>query len=298
MNNVLNFSSINIADECFKKASKKISNFSLMMFFYKAGKYRKAINLFDKAADVYKSGKRFDRAGEAYTEAAKCCSEIGKLMDSVNYYADAFQCYKKCDMNRANECIKMAIVTYNLFNKNCPKETGGNDLNDQIIIESNNNYDSLRWYSTLEFSENTIRKSHFFNPKYQHQQSLLIKMADLYIRLKKYDKAAELYNKVAYEYNNNNTNDNGINEYLLNSLFCYLACGDIVLTQKIMETYYSVFNPFSSSNEYIFIANVLDAIINKNRNDFGQTISKYSQKLKFRDWHYAVLLSTKQQIFQ
>ena len=91
------------------EADKKMSggSFFKKLFGSKEDWLEEARDLYEKAANSYKLGDKFDEAGHCYEQ----CADIEKQLDGMpgNYVNDALACYKKSDPVKYSEMVDNAI---------------------------------------------------------------------------------------------------------------------------------------------------------------------------------------------
>lgn len=277
-----------IANDYYKKANEKINRFSIMSIFERTRKYEEAQPLFERAANAYKLAKNFDKAADAYMKVAECYTKIGSMYEVGTHYINAFQCYKKCDMNKAVSCIKLAIELY--------KDEG----NSSMLFKCTK--DLAECYEILNMTEHALESYKLaaeiseIDNRPQQQQQAQQKIAEQHIKLEQYSDAGKIFELLANAYIDNNLLKFKVIDNIFDSLICLLATDDIVMVQRNIERYSDTYANFGSSNECKLVQKLSNAIAEMNIDDYTNAINEYDTIKKLKDWHVKVLLGIKNKI--
>ncbi|KAF5301127.1 hypothetical protein FQR65_LT08957 [Abscondita terminalis] len=77
-----------------------------------SAKVEDAIECYQRAGNLFKMAKNWNRAGGAFCEAATLHFRAGSRHDAAINYVDAANCYKKSNINEAVNCMLKAIEIY------------------------------------------------------------------------------------------------------------------------------------------------------------------------------------------
>jgi alpha-soluble NSF attachment protein len=94
-----------------ESAQKKMNpGFFKKLFSSKETRLEEALDLYEKAATLFKLNKKWQEAGECYENCAKIEEEL-KSDSAAGHYQDAAHCFNFCDKKRGvdnlNKCIKI-----------------------------------------------------------------------------------------------------------------------------------------------------------------------------------------------
>merc|ERR1711862_434189 len=76
-----------------------------------------------------------------------------------------------------------------------------------------------------------------------------------------YDRAVEIYEKVASSSLDNKLLKYGVKEHFLKAAICHLATGDAVVARRALEKYQDMDFSFSSTRECTFLTALVDAFV-------------------------------------
>jgi alpha-soluble NSF attachment protein len=100
------------ADHLTQKARGKLSpGFFEKLFSSHSSRLEEALDYYEKAANIYKLGKKWYQAGECYENCAKILEEL-KSDNTASHYNDAVHCFNFVDKSRANLNLSKCLKTY------------------------------------------------------------------------------------------------------------------------------------------------------------------------------------------
>ena len=67
------------------------------LFFSGANKQDEAMEMYGRAANLYKMAKKWSKAGQTFVSIATHHAKLGNKHDSATHYVDASNCFKKSD---------------------------------------------------------------------------------------------------------------------------------------------------------------------------------------------------------
>lgn len=71
-----------------------------------------AVELYQRAAILFKMAKNWSMAGKCFCEAANLHSKAASRHDAATNYVEASNCYKKVDVQESVSCLSKAIEIY------------------------------------------------------------------------------------------------------------------------------------------------------------------------------------------
>lgn len=270
------------ATEYWDRAEKKMKGFSL---FGGSSKFEEASELYTKAANLYKTSKKWDQAGEAYVKAAECCLKLQSTHEAATNYVNASTCFKKTNTSRSVACLKQAVEFYT--------DEG------RFSVAAKHQKEIAELYETENDLDNSIANYQLAADYYEGEGSAsaanqcLLKVASFSALLDRYDKAIELYEKIAVSSIDNNLLKWSVKDYFLRAGLCYIASGDLVATRRALDRYQDMDVTFSSQREYKLLADLLTACESMDLEAFTQATKEYDSISKLDSWKVSLLLKVK-----
>lgn len=279
-------------DKIFRQATDRLTRFYFCDIFNKSQKYRDSGLLFEKAAQMYKLSNNLKQAATSYIKAADCNKKIENEYDVIGNYLNAFYCYKKYDHKLAIDCANNIIEI-------C-RSQGNLDKIIRIKYELIDLYDDVMDNDRLliECKECLGLLSINNKPDHYGENMIKIKLADTYIRLANYREAAEIYEKLAFEYLEKKYKlalKYRAFDYIFNSAICYLAF-DKIIAERILDTFLENNSEFIITREYECLTKIIIAIKKRDLNLFSNTIYDYNLVKPLMNWQIDVLAYIKEKI--
>jgi len=125
---------------------------------------------------------------------------------------------------------------------------------------------------------------------------LYLKLADLSALESDYYKAITHYEKVAKSSINNNLMKWSVKEYLLKAGICHLCTGDMVATNRALESYRDLDPAFSSTREHQLLVDLCEAVEGGDQEMFADKLFQFDQMSKLDKWKTTLLLRVKEGI--
>lgn len=255
-----------MAAELMRQADKKAKSKSLMSFFGEPSENaERAVELYEKAAVIYKLGKDYDNAGQAYLKAADVtCNILKEKYTAGDKYQQAGTCFSKVSQKSAENAYLQAI--------NCYVDSGYLDRAARILCSIAEMYegtdDCLKYYKeALDMYES--------NGKDAENNKILDKLAS-YLVLNKDDflTAANYYERIA-DYHTRS----GILHYdtrvHAKVVLCHLAADDIVTAKKKYEAFCDMHPSFSKLNGKL-CGQVISSIERYDTQAFTEAVQEYN----------------------
>lgn len=250
-------------------------------------KLDEAAEQYQNAGNYFKCIKKWKEAGDAYYQAAGCLVSIQENDEATTSFINASKCYKKSSPMEAVNSLKQAIQF--LIEKGKLNQAANHQKTIAEIYETDlmdvekalESYETAAdWYST----ENS--------PVLSNQCTL--KVAHLCGELEQYEKAYNLFEKVASNSIDNELAKWSVKEYLLKAGLCHLANkaneGGFM---TFLDTFDEIDGTFRDTREYKFLENLLTSTEEKNVDDFVKVISNYDSLTRLDPWKTKILLKIK-----
>jgi len=270
------------AAEYWDKAEKKMKGFSL---FGGSSKFEEASDFYTKAANLYKTSKKWDQAGEAYVKAAECHLKLQSSHEAATNYVNASSCFKKGNISRSISCLKQAVEFYTDEGRFSVAAKHQKEIAE--LFESENDLD------------NAIANFQLAADYYDGEGSAsaanqcLLKVASFSAVLERFDKAIELYEKIAISSIDNNLLKWSVKDYFLRAGLCHLASGDMVAARRAIDKYQDMDVSFSSQREYKLLVDLLSACENMDLEAFTLATKEFDSISKLDSWKVSLLLKIK-----
>jgi len=256
--------------------------------FMGGAKYEEAAELFTKAGNTFKISKQWDKAGDAFVRAAECYLKLKDVnYEAAQNYINAVLCYKKTNVTVAVQCMRRGIEIFKDEGKFSTAAKYQKDLGELFEGQPDpeNALDAYQASADLYESSDAPKSA----------SPCLLKVAQLSAQLERYDKAAELYERMATEAIDNNLQRYSVKDYLLRAGLCRLVT-DVVATERALEEYASMDATFASQREYTFLTKLVTSIKNYDEEAFSEAALQYDEISKLDSWKTSILLKIKKQI--
>lgn len=125
---------------------------------------------------------------------------------------------------------------------------------------------------------------------------LYLKLADIAALEGDYYKAIANYEKVAKSSINNNLMKWSVKEYLLKAGMCHLATGDMVATNRALESYRDLDPAFSQTREHQLLVDLTESVEQGDQEKFADKLFQFDQMSKLDKWKTTILLRVKEGI--
>jgi alpha-soluble NSF attachment protein len=185
--------------------------------------------MFIKAANLYKLAKKMEEAGQAFIRAAELQIKLNSKHEAASNYVNASNALKKSSLQDAVNCLRTAVELYT------------DDGRFSIAAKHQKEIGEL-YEQELDF-ENAIEAYQTAGEYYEGENSnsaanqCWLKVAQFSAQLEKYDKAIEIYEKVAKASLESNLLKWSVKEYFLKAVLCHMCSGDIVSSKRALEKY-------------------------------------------------------------
>lgn len=247
---------------------------------------RAAADCFEKAANLYKLEKQWDKAGAMLEKVGSCLAATESVFAAGRQYQAAALAYKNGTVANAIASFKIAV---SLFVEDGKFSQAGKALKEQSQLEEAEGSigDAFASICTaidyLETANEPMAAS-----------QLREKAAQLACESNQCQTAAALFEAIA---KNVSSSMAQIDPYF-RATICHLAGGDTVATSKCLERYGADSSDFAKSAEFLFIDEIIQAIETGDRAIFEEAAKTYQQRgrLRLDAWKTQVLKRIKESI--
>ena len=87
-----------------------------------------------------------------------------------------------------------------------------------------------------------------------------------------------------------------VKEYLLKAGMCHLATGDMVATNRAMESYRDLDPGYAQTREHQLVADLAEAVEEGDQEKFADKLFQFDQMSKLDKWKTTILLRVKEGI--
>jgi len=87
-----------------------------------------------------------------------------------------------------------------------------------------------------------------------------------------------------------------VKDYLLKAGICHLASGDLVATQRALDSYTEMDPSFAQTREYKLLCDLKDAVDQGDQESFSDKLFQFDQMSKLDKWKTKLLLRVKDAI--
>lgn len=126
---------------------------------------------------------------------------------------------------------------------------------------------------------------------------VLLKVALFSSQLERYDRAIEIFERVAASSLDNTLTKFSVKEYFLQGALCHLCTGELVAGRRALERYLDLDLTFHGSREAVFLDDIMQAIEADDVDLFTSKIVEYDRISKLNHWKTTILLRIKNSFF-
>ncbi|KAI9179420.1 vesicular-fusion protein S17 [Blastocladiella emersonii ATCC 22665] len=276
------------AELLMEKANKKL-NAGVFSSLFGGNKHEEAEELFTKAANQYKLGKKWKEAGDAFSQAADMQLRLGERDEAASRFIDAANAYKKVDPRDAINALKQAIdilTERGRFQMAAKHQKTIAEIYESDLVDLEK---AMAAYETAAEWFQGEEASALAN-------GCLLKVATFAAQLEQFPKAVELFEKIAASSMDNSLTKWSVKEYLLKAGLCHLAAEDHVGARQAIERYCDLDVTFATQRECIFLQNLLDTLEAGDADAFTGFVVEYDKLTKLDAWKTSILLKIKKGI--
>ncbi|XP_044472902.1 alpha-soluble NSF attachment protein-like isoform X3 [Mangifera indica] len=221
-------------------------------------RYDDAAELYAKSANHFKLAKSWDRAGSLYVILSDCHLKI----------------------------ISMKLPLLVLMLQTVTRKLQTKDIGELYELEQNNEKAILYFERASEYFENAEATTSANQCK--------LKVAQFSAQQEQYQKAIEIYEKIARQSLNINLLKYGVRGHLLNAGLCQLCRGDVVAITNALERYENLDLTFSRTREYKFLADLATTIEEEDVTKFTHVVREFDSITRLDPWKTTLLWRVKE----
>ncbi|KAJ9198360.1 hypothetical protein DTO166G4_2146 [Paecilomyces variotii] len=275
-----------------QKADKALQSASGGFSFFggRSEKYENAADLYTQAANAFRAQKQNKEAGLAFEKAAAIQTQnLNEPDDAANSLQEAFKVYRKTDPEDAARVLSSAIQHYvgrGNFRRAATQQQYLAEVYETEIGDMKKALDAYEKAAEWFDSDNAeaLANKHF------------LKVADLAAIEGDYYKSIEQYERVGKSSINNNLMKWSVKDYFLKAGICHLASGDLVATNRALESYRDIDPTFASTREHQLLVDLTQAVEQGDQEAFTDKLFQYDQLSKLDKWKTTLLLRIKNNI--
>ncbi|KAL1850898.1 vesicular-fusion protein S17 [Paecilomyces lecythidis] len=275
-----------------QKADKALQGASggFSLFGGRTEKYESAADLYTQAANAFRAQKQNKEAGLAFEKAAAIQTQnLNEPDDAANTLQEAFKVYRKTDPEDAARVLSSAIQHYvgrGNFRRAATQQQYLAEVYETEIGDMKKALDAYEKAAEWFDSDNAeaLANKHF------------LKVADLAAIEGDYYKSIEQYERVGKSSINNNLMKWSVKDYFLKAGICHLASGDLVATNRALESYRDIDPTFASTREHQLLVDLVQAVEQGDQEAFADKLFQYDQLSKLDKWKTTLLLRIKNNI--
>jgi alpha-soluble NSF attachment protein len=249
------------AQEYLTKAAKLMKK-----SFFTSADPQGASDLYEKAANLYKLDKQWEKAGDALEKVAECQDALDMGFSAGRQYQAAALAYKNGASPKAPEAWKKAIGRYVEGGKFSQAGKAMKELAEQQEAAG----EHTEAFSSISSAIDYLESAH--EPVAASQMKS--KAAELAVECGEHATASELFESVA---SNATISSTAVEPYFRASL-CHLVAGDSVATSKCLQRFAGQNADFARSAEFVFVDEVIGAMDASDRTAFEEAIKKFDSK--------------------
>jgi len=226
-------------------------------------------------------------AGAAFEKAANIQqSKLSEPDDMANTLTEAFKVYRKDSPEDATRVLTTAIANYTSKGSFRRAATHQQNLAEVYELELGDTAHALAAYETAAQWFESDNAEALANKLY-------LKVADLAALEGDYAKSCQLFESVAKSSLNSNLMRWSVKDYFLKAGICHLASGDLVATNRALQSYRDLDNSFVQTRENMLLQDLAEAVEKGEQEMFADKLFQYDQLSKLDKWKTTLLLKVK-----
>ncbi|KAI8320489.1 TPR-like protein [Martensiomyces pterosporus] len=252
-------------------------------------KYDEAGELYEQAANQFKLAKQMREAGEAMASAAQMSLKCNERDDAAQRFISAAKAFKK---NYPQQAVQVLTQAISLLTERGRFHAAASHQKEVAQI----------YESDLSDPENAMEAYQLAADWYSSEDSTalangcLLKVATFAAQIERYERAIEIFERIAEGSVDNQLTKWSIKEYLLKAGLCRLASFDVVGARKALEHYRDLDVSFSTTRECRLLENLVADAENEDLQSFTDHVAEYDQLSQLDNWKTTILLRIKHSI--
>lgn len=231
-----------------------------------------ASEFYEKAANLYKLDKAWEKAGQTLEKMAECDEAAGNSFASARQFQGAALCYKNGALpEKAIEALKKAVSRFIEDGKFSQAGNAMKEMSEQEMAAGDAEGAFASISTAIEYLETAG------TPAVAHQ--LKGKAADLAMAGSKWNEAAEFFEDIS----RNVTIASSAIDPLFKATLCILQSGDTVAASKALDRFIAQSPEFMRSPEFALVDSLITALETTDREAFNNAIQTYETKSRKLD---------------
>jgi len=247
-----------------------------------------ALELYGKAANLFKMAKQWGQAGDTFSTIAQHYVKSGSKHEAATNFVDAANCYRKTDPKGATTTLQKAIDIYTEMGRftiaakhhQTIAEMCESELAD--VEKSMQHYELAADYFRGEESNSSANKC-------------MVKVAQMSAQTENFEKAVQIYEQVAASCLESKLLQYSAAEYFFKAALCHL-CIDQLNASHAIQRYEDQYPAFSDKRECKLIKSLCSAVEEQDVEGFTASVADYDSISKLDPWHTSLLLKVKKNI--
>ncbi|KAL7747230.1 vesicular-fusion protein S17 [Sorochytrium milnesiophthora] len=282
------------ADFLMEKADKTL-NAGFLRSLMGGNKYEEAEELYTKAANQYKLAKKWKEAGDAFVKSADMQIRLSERDEAAQRFLDASNAYKKSNPEALPLCpdavnaLKQAIAILTergRFQMAAKHQKSVAEIYETDLVDLNKSMEAYEVAAEWFAGEDSTALAN----------GCLIKVATFAAQLEQYDKAIEVFDRVAAASADNALTKWSLKDYFFKATLCHLCKGDYVGAQRALEKYNDMDMSFSTTRECTFLKSLLEALEAGDAEMYTACVVDYNRLTQLDNWKTTILLRIKNSI--
>lgn len=256
--------------------------------FGSSSKTEEACELYVRAANAFKMGKKWADAGMCFCKAAEIQIKLQSKHQAASEYVNAATCYKKGDPNEAVNCLLKAIEIFTdmgRFSIAAKHHISVAEIYETELVDIEKaivNYEQAADYFKGEESNSSANKCY-------------LKVAQYSAQLENYEKAIELYEQVAISCMDNQLLKYSAKDHFFKAALCHLNV-DLLNGQQAVQRYIEMFPQFADARECKLVQKIMAALEEENADAFTDAVKEYDSISRLDQWTTTILLRIKKNV--
>jgi len=278
-----------LVEDAEKKLARK-SGFVGSLLGWLGGTNQKdeAVEMFTKAANMFKMAKKWNQAANTFTKVANHHVQEGSKHDAATNCVEAANCYKKTDPKQAALSLQKAIDIYT-------------DMGRFIIAAKHHQTVAELFECEVGDLEIAIHHYEIAADYFKGEESTssatkcLLKVAEYAAQLNNYVKAIQIYEQVACIALQSNILKYSAKDHFFRASLCHL-CVDSIDALHAVTKYEEQYPSFGDSREAKLIKTLCAEVENQDVEGFTEAVKNYDDFSRLETWYATLLLRVKKSI--
>ncbi|KAK0408831.1 hypothetical protein QR680_004187 [Steinernema hermaphroditum] len=277
------------ARQKFAEAEKKSKGSTGFFSFLSGNRTDEAADLFVQAGNLFKICKLWQDAGNSFERSALLHAKMGDSKhDVASNYAEAANCYRKVDPQKAVTCLQKTCDIYTDMGRF--SMAARNHVTIAELYESEQpdmekcmeHYQKAADYYKGEESKSSATKC-------------LVKVAQYAAQLEQFRNAIKVFEEVACWEADHSTLKFAAKNHFFQALLCHL-CLDLLDTTHALKRYEEISPSFADSREYKLVKKIIESVEEEDTDAFTEAVQNYDRISRLDEWHTNILVKVKRSI--